>query len=49
MDKLGGETGANDDPEACNQPKKSRRRRRILNNFFDFMAIVFSKWSSGVV
>lgn len=43
MDKLGGDTAANEDVEAGNQPKKSRRRRRILNNFFDFMAIVFSK------
>jgi hypothetical protein len=41
MDKVGGDTGPNDDLEAC-QERKKRRRRRILYNLFDFLAIVTS-------
>ncbi|CAF1328146.1 unnamed protein product [Adineta ricciae] len=39
MDKLGGDTSAANDGEACNE-RKTRRRRRILYNLFDFLAIV---------
>ena len=43
MDRLDGEPGAtNDDVEAC-QVEKKHRRRRILYNTFDFLAIVMSK------
>jgi hypothetical protein len=42
MDKLDGETAANDDVEACRTGKKNRRRR-ILYNFCDFLAILMSK------
>jgi hypothetical protein len=41
MDKSGGETGKNNDLEACQQQKK-RRRHRILYNTCDFLAIVTS-------
>ncbi|CAF0767411.1 unnamed protein product [Adineta steineri] len=39
MDKLGGDNAPVDDVESCNQRKK-RRRRRILYNFMDFLAII---------
>jgi hypothetical protein len=42
MDKLGGEIGANNDLDVSDQRKTRRRRRRILNNIFDFLAIVSS-------
>jgi hypothetical protein len=38
MNKLGGDTKRNKDLETGNQPKKSRRRY-LLNNIFDFLAI----------
>jgi len=41
MDKVGGDTGPNDDLEVC-QERKKRRRRQILYNIFDFLAIVTS-------
>ncbi len=41
MDKLGGDTAPNDDLEIC-QERKTRKRRRILYNLFDFLAIVTS-------
>jgi hypothetical protein len=42
MDRLDGETAPTDDLEACKTEKK-HRRRRILYNTFDFLAIVMSK------
>jgi len=44
MDKLGGDTAAVDDREACKN-KKKQRRRRILYNLFDFLAIMASMLS----
>jgi hypothetical protein len=41
MDKLGGETGPDNEVVTSKQQKK-RRRRQILNNTFDFLAIVMS-------
>ncbi len=41
MDKSGGDTRANDDVEAGGQ-NKSHKRRQILYNIFDFLAIVTS-------
>ena len=42
MDKLGGDKKSNNDLEnGGNQPKKSRRRH-LLNNVFDFIAIAAS-------
>lgn len=41
MDKMGGDTASEDDLGAAQQGKKNRRRR-ILYNLFDFLAIVLS-------
>ena len=41
MERLGGET-AKEEVEDCDE-RKSRRRRRLLNNLLDFLALVFSK------
>lgn len=41
MDKLGGDTKRKQDLEQGNQPKISRRRH-LLNNFFDIVAIAIS-------
>jgi len=38
---MGGDTG-HDDLEACDKHKKKHRRRKILYNLFDFLAIVAS-------
>lgn len=46
MDTLGGETGMTCDAETAKE-RKRRHRRQILNNLFDFLAIVSSKWSIG--
>jgi len=42
MDRLDSETAPKEDLEACKNEKK-HRRRRILYNLFDFLAIVMSK------
>lgn len=42
MDRPGAEN-TNDDVELARKEKKHRRRRRVLYNLFDFLAIVMSK------
>ncbi|UJR31856.1 hypothetical protein I4U23_019331 [Adineta vaga] len=48
MDKLGGDTAPADDVEACRQ-RKGHRRRRILYNLFDFLAIVLTCTIFGLI
>ncbi|CAF3897689.1 unnamed protein product [Rotaria sordida] len=48
MDKLGGDTKENKDLEAGIQPKKSRRRR-LLNNLLDFLAIAATCLIFGLI
>jgi len=48
MDKLGGESAPPDDVEACTREKK-HRRRRILYNLFDFLAIVMTCLIFGLI
>jgi hypothetical protein len=42
MDKLGGNPKRNNDLERGNQQPKKSRRRHLLNNLFDFLAIAIS-------
>jgi hypothetical protein len=42
MDKLGGDTKRHNDLESGNNQPKKTRRRHLLNNLFDFLAIAGS-------
>ncbi|CAF3684099.1 unnamed protein product [Rotaria sp. Silwood1] len=49
MDKLGGNTKENNDLEAGIQPPKKSKRRHLLNNLFDFLAIAATCLIFGLI